>query len=47
MPENRASVKLLEKLSLKNEGLLREYERWGNKGYVDLFMFSLLKREYT
>ena len=47
MPENRASVKLLEKLGLKNEGLLREYERWGSKGYVDLLMFSLLKREYT
>lgn len=46
MPDNHASVKLLEKLGFKNEGLLREYERWSSKGYVDLFMFSLLKREY-
>ncbi|MGD9100459.1 MAG: GNAT family N-acetyltransferase [Anaerolineae bacterium] len=46
MPENQASVKLLERLGFKNEGLLREYERWSSKGYVDLFAFSLLKREY-
>jgi ribosomal-protein-alanine N-acetyltransferase len=47
MPENQASVKLLEKLGFENEGLLREYERWSGKGYVDLFAFSLLRREYN
>jgi ribosomal-protein-alanine N-acetyltransferase len=47
MPANRASVGLLEKLGFVNEGLLREYENWGSKGYVDLYRFSLLRREYV
>jgi ribosomal-protein-alanine N-acetyltransferase len=46
MPANRASVGLLEKLGFANEGLLREYENWGSKGYVDLCRFSLLRREF-
>ncbi|MCP4540557.1 MAG: GNAT family N-acetyltransferase [Chloroflexi bacterium] len=46
MPENRGSVKLLGGLSFHQEGVLREYENWGNKGCVDLMMFSLLRREY-
>ncbi len=46
MPGNHASIRLLEKLGFRNEGLLREYERWAGKGYVDLYVFSLLQREY-
>jgi ribosomal-protein-alanine N-acetyltransferase len=46
MPENEGSVKLLGKLGFRQEGVLREYENWGNKGYVDVMMFSLLRREY-
>lgn len=44
MPENYGSVRLLEKLGFSNEGLLVEYENWGNKGFTDLFMLSLLRR---
>ena len=44
MPENVASVKMLEKLSFRNEGTLAEYEIWGSKGFVDLCMFALLKK---
>lgn len=43
LPENEASNKLLEKLGFRQEGVLKEYENWGNKGFVDLSMFSLLK----
>jgi ribosomal-protein-alanine N-acetyltransferase len=31
---------------IMTEGVLREYENWGDKGCVDLMMFSLLRREY-
>ena len=46
MPENKGSVKLLEGLGFHQEGILREYEKWGNKGCIDLMIFSLLRREY-
>ena len=46
MPENEASIKLLEKLAFQREGLLRQYENWGEKGYVDLVIFSLLRHEW-
>ncbi|MEA1978897.1 MAG: GNAT family protein [Chloroflexota bacterium] len=46
MPENEASVRLLGGLGFHQEGVLREYEEWGNKGCIDLKMFSLLRREY-
>ncbi len=46
MPGNEASEGLLEKLGFEKEGVLREYENWGNKGYVDLSIFSLLRHEY-
>jgi ribosomal-protein-alanine N-acetyltransferase len=46
MPENEGSVKLLEGLGFHQEGVLREYENWGEKGCVDLLIFSLLRREY-
>jgi len=43
MPGNVGSEGLLKKLGFRREGLLREYENWGNKGYVDVTMFSLLR----
>lgn len=46
MPENSASIKLLEKLGFYNEGLLREYENWGSKGFADLCMLSLLRKSW-
>lgn len=46
MPKNEGSVKLLAGLGFHQEGVLREYENWGDKGCVDLIMFSLLKHEY-
>ena len=46
MPENKASIKLLEKLGLNNEGLLKEYENWDHKGFVDLCMFSCLRKTW-
>ncbi|WP_307893218.1 GNAT family N-acetyltransferase [Bacillus swezeyi] len=45
-PENTPSIKLLQQLSFQKEGLLREYER--AKGVlIDVYMFSLLKKEYA
>lgn len=45
MPGNVGSDRLLEKLGFRREGLLREYENWGHKGFVDVTMFSLLRCE--
>jgi ribosomal-protein-alanine N-acetyltransferase len=46
MPANSPSILLLQKLAFSNEGLLREYEYWGEeKGFTDLYMFSLLKKD--
>ena len=45
MLENEGSVKLLEGLGFHQEGVLREYENWGDKGCVDLMMFSLLRHD--
>lgn len=44
MPENVPSIRLLEKIGFKNEGLLREYENWGDKGFTDLYILSLLRK---
>lgn len=46
MPENIASMKLLEKLGFCNEGILHEYENWDEKGFVNLGMFALLRKEW-
>ena len=46
MPGNEGSDKLLEKLGFTREGILKGYENWGEKGYVDVSMFSLLRHEY-
>lgn len=47
MPGNTASIKLLEKLGFRKEGLLEEYERWGSKGFVDLYMYAMLRKEWA
>ena len=44
-PENTACLTLLKKAGFVEEGILREYEH-EVKGYVDLMMLSLLKRDY-
>jgi ribosomal-protein-alanine N-acetyltransferase len=45
-PENTPSIKLLNSLSFQKEGLLREYEKAKGR-LIDVYMFSLLKREYA
>ncbi|MEL6706387.1 MAG: GNAT family N-acetyltransferase [Myxococcota bacterium] len=45
MPNNGASVRLLEKLGFRHEGVLRNYERWDGKGHVDLAMYALLSED--
>ena len=47
MPGNTASIKMLEKLGFRREGLLEEYERWGSKGLVDLYMYGMLKNRWV
>ena len=47
MPENTASIKMLEKLGFRNEGLLEEYEKGGSKGFVDLCMFAMLRKVWS
>ena len=47
MPENTASIIMLEKLGFRKEGLLEEYEKWGNKGFVDLCMFARLRKDWS
>lgn len=44
-PENKSSIKLLEKLNFSKEGVLRQHE-FENGKYVDLAIFSKLKSEY-
>ena len=46
MPENTASINMLEKLGFRNEGLLREYEKSGSKGFVDLCVFAMLRKDW-
>jgi [ribosomal protein S5]-alanine N-acetyltransferase len=43
-PKNSACLSLLKKAGFVQEGILREYER-EEKGFVDLVMLSLLKRD--
>lgn len=40
LPGNTASIRLLEMIGFSEEGLFRQYEKWGDKGYVDLLIFS-------
>jgi ribosomal-protein-alanine N-acetyltransferase len=43
-PDNTHSIRLVEKLGFRREGLLREVARW-NARYHDLAQYSLLRRE--
>ena len=45
-PRNIGSIKLLEKIGFKQEGLLRDYEL-ESSGFVDLIMLSILRNERT
>ncbi|WP_345807043.1 GNAT family protein [Bacillus pumilus] len=45
-PENTSSIKLVEMLYFIKEGLLREYEL-GQKGFVNVCMYSILKMEFN
>lgn len=45
-PRNTASRELLRAFGFREEGLLREYQKTEH-GFVDLLMYSLLKREYA
>ena len=47
IPENTASTIMLEKLGFRKEGLLEEYEKWGSKGFVDLCMFAMLRKDWS
>jgi len=40
LPGNTSSIKILEGLGFHYEGLLKQYEKWGNKGFVDLMIYS-------
>ena len=42
MPVNAPSIRLLEKLGFKNEGLMREYGYWRGE-FHDLQLYSILK----
>lgn len=44
-PANEASSKLLSSFHFQQEGLLRQYQKI-EQGFVDLYLFSLLKEEY-
>jgi [ribosomal protein S5]-alanine N-acetyltransferase len=37
---NNSSIKLLEKLGFQKEGIFKQYEKWGRKGFVDLIIYS-------
>jgi len=45
-PENRASLRLLEKLGFQKEGLLRQYFRQGDVS-IDHWLLSLLRAEWV
>ncbi|GEM49213.1 GNAT family N-acetyltransferase [Deinococcus cellulosilyticus] len=45
IPGNQASVRVLEKLGFREEGLLRSWYHWEGR-YWDMLSFSLLKPEF-
>ncbi|USB33808.1 GNAT family protein [Paenibacillus sp. YPG26] len=48
LPENSASRRMLNKLGFQEEGLLREYQQNEQaEGYIDLYLYALLKREFV
>lgn len=44
MTKNTTFINLVEKIGFRNEGLLAEYERWGNNGFVDLCIFTMINK---
>jgi ribosomal-protein-alanine N-acetyltransferase len=46
LPTNTASVRLLDKLGFLKEGMLRNFENWGDKGLVDLGIHSITRRDW-
>lgn len=42
LPDNQASIRLLNKLGFDFEGVLRRYEKWAAKGFVDLAIYACL-----
>jgi RimJ/RimL family protein N-acetyltransferase len=42
LPENSSSRRVLEKAGFEREGLLRQYEFWEGRGFVDLEMYGKL-----
>lgn len=46
MPENAASLRVLEKNGFTREGLIRQGQHWTGKGVVDLVLFSKLRAEH-
>ncbi|BBP87560.1 hypothetical protein BsIDN1_11780 [Bacillus safensis] len=44
-PANTSSVQLLENVDFVREGLLREYDL-GQNGFDDVFIYSILKRDF-
>jgi ribosomal-protein-alanine N-acetyltransferase len=45
LPENTSSVRLLSKFGFTSEGILKDFEKWPRRGYVDLQIFALIKDE--
>jgi ribosomal-protein-alanine N-acetyltransferase len=45
-PENLASLRSVERLGFRQEGLLRELGFWGGR-YHDMFQYSLLRKDRT
>ena len=45
IPENVASLRVMEKIGMKYEGILREY-MFAKGRYDDLKMYSILRREW-
>ena len=45
-PQNQPSLKLVERIGFRREGLLREVARWGEE-FHDLLQLSLLRKEWS
>jgi len=44
IPENIGSIKLIEKIGFKKEGLLKEY-RYEKNNFIDCYIYSILKNK--
>lgn len=45
IPENNSSIRLLSKIGFNKEGLLKDYEIWPGRGYVDLQLYSIINNK--